>query len=268
MNKSAYSKRGIVALCAVIYFTSYFSRKSFAASLFGMIEAGAILQSTAGLVETAMFICYGAGQLLSGFLGDKVKPSVLLGTGLGVTALCNLVLPFVPQGEWIIPIWALNGLAQAMLWPPIVRILATNLDHEQYVTAHLVYLAVAALGSCTRDHVDLARHESLGFLSVTKHYHRVRGVLGAHAAPVRERKVGERAKAGVRIVYVQHVLLIGSPKVCPSVRGHAEKTAFCGKMLDQRVKQGLGTALDLPYKAQRGVHENNAVAGNMQRFKL
>jgi hypothetical protein len=59
MNKSAYSKRGIVALCAIVYFTSYFSRKSFAASLFGMMEAGAILQGTAGLVETAMFICYG-----------------------------------------------------------------------------------------------------------------------------------------------------------------------------------------------------------------
>ena len=55
MNKSAYSKRGIVALCAVIYFTSYFSRKSFAASLFGMIEAGAILQGTAGLVDREIF---------------------------------------------------------------------------------------------------------------------------------------------------------------------------------------------------------------------
>lgn len=143
MSKPSYSKRGIIALCAVVYFTSYFSRKSFAASLFGMMEAGAILQGTAGLVETAMFIFYGAGQLLSGFLGDKVKPAVLLGTGLGVTALCNLALPFIPQGEWMIPVWALNGLAQAMLWPPIVRILATNLDHERYVTANLIVTSAA-----------------------------------------------------------------------------------------------------------------------------
>ena len=143
MAKTSYSKRGIVALCAIVYFTSYFSRKSFAASIFGMTEAGAILQDTAGLVETAMFIFYGAGQLLSGFLGDKVKPAVLLGTGLGVTALCNLALPFVPRGEWMIPLWALNGLAQAMLWPPIVRILATNLDHERYVTANLIVTTAA-----------------------------------------------------------------------------------------------------------------------------
>lgn len=142
MTRPKYSKKGIVALCALVYFTSYFSRKSFAAALFGMLTAGAVGQSTAGLVETAMFVCYGAGQLLSGFLGDRVKPAVLLGTGLGVTALCNLMMAFVPS-YLMIPVWALNGLAQAMLWPPIVRILATNLDHRRYVTANLIVTTAA-----------------------------------------------------------------------------------------------------------------------------
>ena len=142
MTKPTYSKKGIVALCALVYFTSYFSRKSFAATLFGMLTAGALEQSVAGLVETAMFVCYGAGQLLSGFLGDRVKPSILLGTGLGVTALCNLLMPFVPS-FLMIPVWALNGLAQAMLWPPIVRILATSLDHKRYVTANLIVTTAA-----------------------------------------------------------------------------------------------------------------------------
>lgn len=143
MTKTSYSKRGIIALCAVVYFASYFTRKSFAATLFGILSAGAITSTTAGLVETAMFIFYGAGQLLSGFLGDRVKPAVLLGTGLATTAFCNLALPFLPSGEWMIPVWALNGLAQAMLWPPIVRILATNLDHERYVTANLIVTTAA-----------------------------------------------------------------------------------------------------------------------------
>lgn len=143
MTKTTYSKRGIVALCAVVYFTSYFSRKSFAATLVGMLSAGALADTTAGLIETAMFVFYGAGQLLSGFLGDRVKPAILLGVGLGTTALCNALLPFMPSGEWMIPVWALNGLAQAMLWPPIVRILATNLDHERYVTANLIVTTAA-----------------------------------------------------------------------------------------------------------------------------
>lgn len=147
MNKRADFKRKIVALCALVYFTSYFSRKSFAATLFGMLEAGAITETTGGLVETFLFICYGAGQLISGFLGDRVKPSVLLGGGLLVTALCNASIPLLPSGEWMIPIWALNGLAQAMLWPPIVRILASNLHHEEYVRANLVVTVFAHIAT-------------------------------------------------------------------------------------------------------------------------
>ena len=156
MNKTTYSKRFIVALCAVVYFTSYFSRKSFAAALFGILEAGAITSTTAGLVETAMFVCYGAGQLLSGFLGDRVKPTHLLAVGLGATAVCNGILPLMPSGEWIIPVWALNGLAQAMLWPPIVRILSDNLDHERYVTANLIVTTAAHVATVLLyGHIDL-----------------------------------------------------------------------------------------------------------------
>lgn len=145
MKKTAYSKKSIVALCAIVYFTSYFSRKSFAVALVQILaDPGAgLFETTAGLIETAMFVFYGAGQLLSGFLGDRVKPAVLLGTGLGVTSLCNLALPFVPGGEWMIPIWAINGLAQAMLWPPIVRILSDNLDHERYVRANFFVTSAA-----------------------------------------------------------------------------------------------------------------------------
>lgn len=147
MNRKADFKKKIVALCALVYFTSYFSRKSFAATLFGMLEAGAITETTGGLVETCLFICYGAGQLISGFLGDRIKPSVLLGGGLFVSALCNAMVPLVPSGEWIIPLWALNGLAQAMLWPPIVRILASNLQHEEYVRANLIVTVFAHIAT-------------------------------------------------------------------------------------------------------------------------
>jgi OPA family glycerol-3-phosphate transporter-like MFS transporter len=43
----------------------------------------------------------------------------------------------------MIPVWAINGFAQAMLWPPIVRILAENLDHVRFVTANLIVTMAA-----------------------------------------------------------------------------------------------------------------------------
>lgn len=143
MTKTDYSKKGVVLLCSLVYFVSYFSRKSFAAVMAGMLSEQVLDKATAGLVGTALFVCYGVGQLISGYLGDKTKPHYLLLVGLGTTALCNLLMPLVPSTVLMIPVWALNGLAQAMLWPPIVRILSDNLDHEQYVTANLMVTTAA-----------------------------------------------------------------------------------------------------------------------------
>lgn len=137
-----YSKKGIIFLCSMVYFVSYFSRKDFAAVMAGMISDGAIERANAGLVGTMLFAFYGAGQLLSGYLGDKIKPKHLIMIGLGATAVCNAAMPYLPDAGMII-VWGINGLAQAMLWPPIVKILSTYLDHKTYVTAHLIVTSAA-----------------------------------------------------------------------------------------------------------------------------
>ena len=142
VNNKKYSRFGIIALCCMVYFVSYFSRKDFAAVMAGMITDGAIGRANAGLVGTMLFIFYGVGQLLSGYLGDKIRPKYLIIMGLSVTAACNALMPTVPEGM-MIAVWGLNGLAQAMLWPPIVKILAHHLDHETYVTAHLAVTSAA-----------------------------------------------------------------------------------------------------------------------------
>ena len=138
-----YSRRGIVILCSLVYFVSYFSRKDFAAVMAAMLEANVLDKATAGLIGTMLFVFYGVGQLLSGYLGDRVKPKYLLMLGVFTTAVCNLLFPLFESAGLQVAIWGLNGLAQAMLWPPIVRILAEHLDHEQYATANLVVTTAA-----------------------------------------------------------------------------------------------------------------------------
>lgn len=138
-----YTKPFIVALCSLVYFVSYFSRKDFAAVMAGMLKESVIDKSQGGLIGMGLFICYGVGQLISGFLGDKLKPSYLIMFGLSTTALANILMPFMPSGYAMIPVWAVNGFAQAMLWPPIVRILSDNLDHEAFVKANLVVTSAA-----------------------------------------------------------------------------------------------------------------------------
>ncbi len=136
--KTKYSKNGIVFLCTLAYFASYFSRKTFSVVMVNMLDTDVLTKDIAGLIGTALFVFYGAGQLLSGYLGDKLQPKYLMFSGLMISAICNLLLPIMPNGYFMIPVWAVNGFAQALLWPPIVRILSDNLSHEKYVTANLV----------------------------------------------------------------------------------------------------------------------------------
>lgn len=138
MERKKYSARAIVILCTVAYFASYFSRKTFAVVMVNMLDSGALDRGVAGLVGTALFIFYGAGQLVSGYLGDKFSPKYLMFSGLMISAVCNLLLPIVPNQYLMIPVWAVNGFAQALLWPPIVRILSDSLSHEKYVTANVI----------------------------------------------------------------------------------------------------------------------------------
>ena len=138
----SYSKKSIIFLCSMVYFVSYFSRKDFAAVMAGMISDGAIARANAGLVGTMLFAFYGVGQLISGYLGDKIAPKHLIMIGLSATAICNAAMPYLPDAG-MIAVWGINGLAQAMLWPPIVKILSTYLDRKTYVTAHLVVTSAA-----------------------------------------------------------------------------------------------------------------------------
>jgi OPA family glycerol-3-phosphate transporter-like MFS transporter len=141
--KNNYSRNSIVALCSAVYFVSYFSRKDFAAVMAGMLSENVIDKSFAGLIGTLMFVFYGVGQLISGYLGDKIKPKYLIYAGLFTTAICNLFMPLLQGSYFMAAVWGLNGLAQAMLWPPIVKILATHLDHKRFVFANLVVTSAA-----------------------------------------------------------------------------------------------------------------------------
>ena len=115
MTANQVSRRNIrllILLSAAVYFSSYLTRLNYSAVLVEMIASEHYTRSVASAALTGLFITYGAGQLLSGYLGDRTKPQLLM------TA-----------------VWCVNGLAQAMMWPPLVRILSELLSEADYKTA-------------------------------------------------------------------------------------------------------------------------------------
>ena len=124
--------RKITLLCAVIYFISYLTRINYGAVVSNIHENTGISETALALAPTLSFITYGIGQLISGYLGDKVQPRYLVLGGLIVTTLMNFILPFCGTAYAMSAFWAVNGLAQAFMWPPIVKLMLSKMSGEEY----------------------------------------------------------------------------------------------------------------------------------------
>ena len=135
MNTTPKSLTGkpLAWLLTLIYFASYITRKNFATILQAVITDTGIAKDTLSVVLVCMTVTYGVGQIISGRLGDKVKPTNLVFCGLILATTVNLLFPFMSDSIVVMAIlWGINGFAQSMMWPPIVKILVANFDDAMY----------------------------------------------------------------------------------------------------------------------------------------
>lgn len=125
--------RQLILLCAVAYFVSYLTRLNYAAVVSAFIAESGYDKAVAVLPVTAISITYGIGQLISGYLGDRIKPRHIMTGGFVITTVMNFIMPFAaPNITLMTLVWACNGFAQAMMWPPMVKIMTTAFDMETY----------------------------------------------------------------------------------------------------------------------------------------
>lgn len=127
--------RRLTLLCAAVYFCSYLTRLDYGAVMVEMVRAEGFSRVDASAALTGLFITYGLGQLISGYLGDRVRPQLLIFLGLIACGLMNLLIPFCSSPAWMTVVWSVNGLAQAMMWPPLVRIMSQHMTESEYKVA-------------------------------------------------------------------------------------------------------------------------------------
>lgn len=134
MTRKSYA-RTVTLLCAMTYFISYLTRINYASLISAIKDARGITEIAASAVITGSSVTYGVGQLVSGYLGDKIKPVRLIFIGLLVTVAMNILLPLCPNVTLMTVVWCINGLAQAFMWPPMVKYLTDVLDRGEYSSA-------------------------------------------------------------------------------------------------------------------------------------
>lgn len=166
----------MIFLFAALYFTSYITRINYSAVFLEIVQQEGFAKTQAAAVLTVNAAAYAAGQLVSGYLGDKIKPAYLILGGLGCASAVNFFLPFCQSAGQMAVLWGVNGFAQAMIWPPMVKLMIDLFDEDTYRKAcvhvswgsaiaticvyltvplilriagwHWVFFSAALLGSC------------------------------------------------------------------------------------------------------------------------
>ena len=136
-NKKISPAVWLCLLLSLLYFTSYITRLNFSASIAEMVASGVFTKTDAGVIGTALFFTYGFGQIISGILSDKFDPGKIVAVGLVLTSVCNLLFAFSNSLPVMVALWGVNGFAQALFWPPIVRILSYYFDDSGYAKGNL-----------------------------------------------------------------------------------------------------------------------------------
>ena len=141
------NSRDITILFSLTYLSSYLNRINFAAVISEIEDATGYTKASLSLCVTGLFICYGFGQLISGYLGDRLRPKPLVFIGLLCSSICNLLLPLCKSTALMTILWSINGFAQAFLWPPIVLLLTVILDEHDYRKAVMSVNTGGSIGS-------------------------------------------------------------------------------------------------------------------------
>ena len=126
------AERILIGFCVAAYFVSYITRINYGTVLLEIVNSEGITKMSASMAVTGSFVTYGIGQLISGWLGDRIKPRYLMFIGLMVSAGMNVCVPLFSRPAAMLVFWCINGFAQALMWPPMVRLLSDYLDQDTY----------------------------------------------------------------------------------------------------------------------------------------
>ncbi len=124
MEKTKKYKNRLLLICWLIYTMAYMLRVNISALLPSLKSASGYTNSELGFVTGAFFVTYMTGQLISGYLGDRLPIKKMLIFGLSLSAAVNFACSFTVSAWQLAVLWGLNGFVQSTLWAPMMRLLS------------------------------------------------------------------------------------------------------------------------------------------------
>lgn len=147
-NKNVRNAILLGVLCSISYLAVYFARNILGTVTPQMIETGMYTAEYIGRVSSVYFIFYAVGQLINGFLGDKIKARYMISGGLLFAAVTNALfsqLSAYPNVSMIV--YGMTGFFLAMIYGPMTKVVAENTSPVHATRCSLGYTFASFFGS-------------------------------------------------------------------------------------------------------------------------
>lgn len=156
----------IFIVLAVAYFFVYFHRVSTTAMAPDIEEAFGIGAAATGLLASAYFYAYTAMQLPSGIFTDKWGPKRSATVFIIITAIGSLVCGLSTSYEMLIAGRVIIGVGVAVIYIPIMRVLALWFRKDEFASLSGILLMVGNVGAIAAATPLVLMTEALGWQNV------------------------------------------------------------------------------------------------------
>lgn len=124
--------RKVFILCWFAYAGAYLCRTNLSIVIPDLIRNLGWDKASIGFMGSLFFWTYAFGQLINGYIGDRVDFKIFVFISLFFSSLINLVLGFVINKLLFTLLWGINGYLLSILWGPIIRILSLWFSKEKH----------------------------------------------------------------------------------------------------------------------------------------
>jgi len=139
--------RMLFAMCWIGYAAAYVGRLNLSAAIATIVDGGIMDKAETGIISTVFFFCYGAGQIVMGFIADRLDARKMIGIGLVGSAAMNVLMSLYPSPVYMALVWGMNGFLQSMLWAPILYIITNELVESTRVRAGVLIASSPLVGT-------------------------------------------------------------------------------------------------------------------------
>ena len=148
LRPAAQKAIAIGSLCSVAYLAVYVAKNILSASSPQIIQAGIMTKEQIGALGSTYFICYAIGQLINGYIGDKIKAKYMIAFGLLLASGGFWLLPHLAGTSLFATIaYGASGFFMAMIYGPMTKVVAENTEPLYATRCSMGYTMASFLGS-------------------------------------------------------------------------------------------------------------------------